>query len=166
MNLYSRPQLSHSSSDLDEFQPEGIKLRPGKLATSKMQPAERMQKHIRHRVEKQAKLIGLKAIAGGPIGEKMRLVFLDEKLHRSSSAVDGLVDKAPVPVLQIGHHKSHILPESVIVDLDDNPLLPPASSSPDRTPHQTPSLVASPERILCVLPPQALLPFPAKDYRP
>ena len=122
MNLDFRRQLPHSGSDLDELQSYHRKLSMSPFASTKMKPAECMWKNISYRMEKQTKLVGLKTAAGCPVREQMRLMFFDEKLHRSPSTVDGLVDKPLIPVLKVSHSISHKQPEGVALHFDDNPL--------------------------------------------
>ena len=122
MNLDSRFKLSYPRSNLYEFESYRRKLDTGPLALFKMKTAKRMQKNISHRVEKKPELVGFKTTTGCPVGKKMRLVFFDEKLHRTSSAVGRLVDKPFVPVFKVSHDITLKQPKSVTLHLDDNPL--------------------------------------------
>ena len=121
MNLDSRFKLSSPGSNLYNFQTNRIKLGTGPLAPFKMKTPECMQKNISGRVEKEPKLVGFKTAAGGPVREKMVLMFFDEKFGLSPSTVDRLIDKSAVPVLKIRHNKPHILPEGVGLHSDNNP---------------------------------------------
>ena len=121
MNFDSRFKLSSPGSNLYNFQTNRIKLGTGPLAPFKMKTPECMQKNISGRVEKEPKLVGFKTAAGGPVREKMVLMFFDEKFGLSPSTVDRLIDKSAVPVLKIRHNKPHILPEGVGLHSDNNP---------------------------------------------
>ena len=113
MNLDSRFKLPYPDSDLYEFESYRRKLGTGPLAPFKMKTPKRMQQNISGRVEKEPKLVGFKTAAGGPVREKMVLMFFDEKFSPSPSTVDRLIDKSAVPVLKIRHNKPHILPEDL-----------------------------------------------------
>ena len=121
MNLDSRFKLPYPGSDLYEFESYRRKLGTGPLAPFKMKTPKRMQQNISGGVKKEPKLVGFKTAAGGPVREKMVLMFFDEKFSPSPSTVDRLIDKSAVPVLKIRHNKPHILPEGVILHFDNNP---------------------------------------------
>jgi len=122
MNLDSRFKLPYPGSDLYEFESYRRKLGSGPLTSFKMKTPKRMEKNISGRVEEKPKLVGFKTAAGCPVREQMVLVFFDEKLHRSSSAVDSFIDKAAAPVLKVSHNIAHKQPQGITLHLDDNPL--------------------------------------------
>ena len=88
-----------------------------------MTPPQQVSQDVGHRVQKQAELIGLEAMAGGPVGAKMGLVVLDQKLHPPSIAVEVFIDDPGGLGDEIRHHEAGVRSEGVVLGLDDNPLV-------------------------------------------
>lgn len=79
-----------------------------------------MEKHIGSRMKEKPKLVGRKAWARSAVRKQMILVFLNHKFHRPSTAIDRLIDEAPVPMLQVGNDETGVRTESVGIDLGDD----------------------------------------------
>ena len=121
MNLDPGPQLPNTRPDLENLESDCVELSPGPLGSLKMTPPQGMQKHIGQGMKKEPKLVGLEAMARGPIGAKMGLVVLDHQFHSPSVAVNHLVNDAARPTLQIRHHEPEVRAQSVVFGLDDDP---------------------------------------------
>lgn len=125
-----RPKLPDAGADLEHLQPDRIELRPGPGGVAEMMPPQGVFQDVGHRVQKQAELIGLEPMAGGPVGAKMGLMVLDEKLHRAPLAVELLVDDPRGQGREIRHHETRVRSEGVMLGFDDDPgLFGPALGS-------------------------------------
>jgi len=123
MDFNPRPELPNPSPDLENLQPDHIELRPGPGSSLEMVPPQDLSQDIGHRVQEEPELIGLEAMARGPIGVKMGLVVFDHEFHRSSVAVEFFVDDPRGQCREIRHHETRVRPEGVVLGLDDDPLV-------------------------------------------
>ena len=121
MNFYPCRHLPHPSCDLDEFQANRIKLRPGKLCAPKMEFPKRMHKHIGHRVEKEPELIRLKRGTRCPVREEMIFMFLDVKFHVPSTGVYFLIDEPRAGVFQVSHDEPGVRPSVIMLCFENHP---------------------------------------------
>ena len=121
MHLDPCPQLPDPGSDLQDLQTDRIELGPRPRRPLKMTSPQGVQKHIGHGMKEEPELIGLEAMARGPVGEKMGLVILDHQFHPSSVAVNRLVNDASGTTFQVRHHEPEIWPQGVVFGFDDDP---------------------------------------------
>jgi len=92
MHLDTRPQLTDSSSDIEEFRSDRVEMRPCPRPPFKVISQQGMQQHLGRGMKQEPELVGLEAMTGGPVGEKMALMELDHQFHPSAVAVNHLVN--------------------------------------------------------------------------
>jgi len=123
MDLDPRPELPNPSPDLENLKSDRVKLRPRPSGALEMTAAQGLSQDVGHRVQEQAELIGLEPMAGGPVGAKMGLMVLDQKLHRSPLAVELLVDDPRSQSREIRDYETRVGSEGVMLGFDDDPRL-------------------------------------------
>ena len=120
--------LTHSGTDLQEAQLDGVEIGPGPLGASQAAVFDRVQQHVGDAVQEPPELVGGKAMAGGAVGVQEGLVIFDEAFHASAGTVEFLVQKLGRAVADIGDHEARVgLALGDLGFIDDAPLPAPAA---------------------------------------
>ena len=67
--------LTHSGTDLEEAQLDGVEIGSGPLGASQAAVFDRVQQHVGDAVQEQPELVGPEAMAGGAVGVQEGLVI-------------------------------------------------------------------------------------------
>ena len=89
MDFDPRPELPDPRSDLQDLEPDRIKLGPGPDRPLKMTAAQGVQQPLGQGMEEEPELVGFETMTGGPIGAQMSLVLLNQELHPASVSASG-----------------------------------------------------------------------------
>ena len=114
--------LSDASSDLEELESQGAYLSPGKLRSLEGIP-EQPEERVGSRVEKQAKLVGQKAVAAQTIGLDFPFELFDSVLRIASEHVDRIIDPLGIETEDIGDNEPLIRPLVHVLGLGNDPAI-------------------------------------------
>ena len=114
--------LADASSDLEEIESQCAYLSVGKLRSLEGVP-EQPEERLGSRVEKQAELVGQKAVAAQPIGLDFPFEFFASVLRIASEYVDRIIDLLGIETEDIGHNEPLIRPLVHVLSLGNLPAI-------------------------------------------